>query len=230
MVPVILGIIALALVLWLAKSYVKADPTLLKRYGRKVGGYAAFAVAALLVFRGRIDGALLLAGLGGWLLGIRIPILPWYQGSPSPHTRTLWLDISFGARGAIEGQVINGPFAGRDLSHLTDDDLFILLDKLMTQDPEGYELFKTYLDRRLPRWRETAQGHAHTRERRPGATIPMTEQEAYDVLGLKMGASEEEIREAHRALLRKIHPDHGGTDWLATRINMARDVLLKRHG
>jgi curved DNA-binding protein CbpA len=44
-----------------------------------------------------------------------------------------------------------------------------------------------------------------------------------------MGASEEQIREAHRALLRKLHPDQGGTTWLATRINMARDVLLNRH-
>ena len=228
--PVILGILALALMLWLVKSYVKADPALLKRYGRRLGGYAAFAAAALLVFRGRIDGALLLAGLGGWLLGIRIPILPWYQGAPAPHTRTAWLDLQFGSRGEIDGRVINGPFAGRDFSDLSETDRITLLDRLSSQDPEGYELFKTYLDRNFPRWRETAQGHAHTRERRAGATTPMTEQEAYDVLGLKMGAGEEEIREAHRALLRKIHPDHGGTDWLATRINMARDVLLKRHG
>jgi curved DNA-binding protein CbpA len=57
----------------------------------------------------------------------------------------------------------------------------------------------------------------------------MTEQEAYEVLGIEMGASEDQIREAHRALLRKLHPDQGGTTWLATRINMARDMLLNRH-
>ena len=57
----------------------------------------------------------------------------------------------------------------------------------------------------------------------------MTEQEAHEVLGIEMGASEEQIREAHRALLRKLHPDQGGSTWLATRINMARDVLLNRH-
>jgi hypothetical protein len=229
-VPVILGLLALALVLWLAKSYIKVDPGLLKRYGRKIGGYASFAAAALLVFKGRIDAALLLGGLGGWLLGVKIPILPWYQPNASQQSlRTVWLDLTSASDGAFDGHVIGGPFAGRTLNTLERDDLFRLLNALSDADPAGYNLFQTYLDRRLPGWRETAEGHAHTRQRRTAATTAMTEQEAYEVLGIEMGASEEQIREAHRALLRKLHPDQGGTTWLATRINMARDVLLNRH-
>jgi hypothetical protein len=203
---------------------------MLKRYGRKIGGYASFAAAALLVFKGRIDAALLLGGLGGWLLGVRIPILPWYQPNASQQSlRTAWLDLTNAGDGLFEGQVIGGPFAGRTLNTLEREDLFRLLNALSDADPAGYNLFQTYLDRRLPGWRETAEGHAHSRQRRTAATSAMTEQEAYEVLGIEMGASEDQIREAHRALLRKLHPDQGGTTWLATRINMARDVLLNRH-
>jgi DnaJ homolog subfamily C member 19 len=54
----------------------------------------------------------------------------------------------------------------------------------------------------------------------------MSRAEAYEVLGLKMGASSDEVHAAHRRLMRMAHPDTGGSDWLASRINQARDVLL----
>jgi DnaJ family protein C protein 19 len=57
----------------------------------------------------------------------------------------------------------------------------------------------------------------------------MTVEEAYQVLGLHPGATEAEIREAHHRLMRAAHPDSGGSDWLATRINQARDVQLRRN-
>ncbi len=60
----------------------------------------------------------------------------------------------------------------------------------------------------------------------PPRAGPMTRAEAFEVLGLKPGASEEDIRAAHRRLMLAAHPDHGGSDWLAARVNLARDVLL----
>jgi len=58
----------------------------------------------------------------------------------------------------------------------------------------------------------------------------MTPDEAYQVLGLRPGATEAEIRAAHHRLMRTAHPDSGGSDWLATRINQARDVLIGHAG
>jgi hypothetical protein len=60
----------------------------------------------------------------------------------------------------------------------------------------------------------------------PSSRGGMTREEAYDVLGLAPGATTEQIRAAHRRLMRMAHPDSGGSDWLASRVNQARDLLL----
>jgi hypothetical protein len=60
----------------------------------------------------------------------------------------------------------------------------------------------------------------------PPSSNSMSRAEAYQVLGLPPGATEADIRAAHHRLMRAAHPDSGGSDWLASRINQARDVLL----
>src|SRR5262249_57910128 len=93
-------------------------------------------------------------------------------------------------------------------------------------DDDSRALLTAYLDRREPGWREHAQGDAGARQGAPRRAGKMTEEEAYQVLGLKPGATAEAIAQAHRTLMKKLHPDQGGSTYLATQINAAKEVLL----
>ena len=90
---------------------------------------------------------------------------------------------------------------------------------------------EAYLDWRLPGWRDAAQasaGQAGSSAAGRAKTSRMSAEEAYAVLGIATDASEEEIRHAHRRLMMKMHPDQGGSTYLAARINEAKEVLLRR--
>jgi hypothetical protein len=127
--------------------------------------------------------------------------------------------------GAMRGVILAGPRAGTRLEALDVPTLVALLADI---DEESRALLATYLDRRDPAWREHAQSDAATGQR-SAPRGPMTEQEAYEILGLKSGASAEDIVGAHRALMKRLHPDLGGTNYLAARINEAKDTLLRQH-
>lgn len=126
--------------------------------------------------------------------------------------------------GRLDGTVKAGPLAGRRLSALPVEALLDLLAELRRNDPESANLLEAYLDRREPAWRT----RAHERGRAAGPSAEMDEATAWAVLGLEPGADEEAIRAAHRRLMSRLHPDHGGSEFLARQLNQARDVLLKR--
>jgi hypothetical protein len=138
------------------------------------------------------------------------------------------------ATGALSGTVLAGPLEGRALNSLTRTQCEALWRLCRTDDPDGARLLEPYLDRRFPGWSEAVEADADPRRasggdgrpRRPGA---MSEDEAYEVLGLRKGASRNDVARAHRELMKKLHPDHGGSTDLAARVNEAKEILLRRH-
>ena len=128
--------------------------------------------------------------------------------------------------------MLRGQFAGLRVEELGVGDLLALLRECRAADEEGARLLEAYLDRLHPDWRDeiagwpaASGGAAGSRMRRSG---DVSLDEAYAILGLKPGATPDQIKEAHRRLMVKLHPDHGGSDYLATKINRARDVLLRQ--
>jgi len=235
-VSLILGAAALFLFLWLARSYVKASPALMARYGKQAGGVAAIGVAVLLAVRGRIDIAMPLGFFGAALLGLQGFGVPgWAQRTtttPGAQSRVRSATIEMVMdhdTGGLSGRVLAGPLEGSTLDDLDEAALASLATLCRQADPDGLRLLEAYLDRRFPGRRETAQEDAHPGPSPRAPAGAMTEQEAYEVLGLPAGAGEDEVRRAHRALMKKLHPDQGGSTYLATRVNQAKDVLLNRH-
>ncbi len=138
------------------------------------------------------------------------------------RTKMLLMELDHGT-GRMEGRVLSGRFAGRELSGMTMAELRILHGECAAAGDRSLKLLETYLDRARPGWREAAPGGA----REEGA---MTPERAREILGLGPDADAEAVRAAHRRLMKGVHPDHGGSDWLARQLNEARDVLLKEAG
>jgi hypothetical protein len=226
----LLGLLLLIVILLAGRTFVNADPVKLARIMKRVGGAVVLAAAFGLFVTGKVLLALPLAALGFWLIGKRLP-LPWpgpdmddlwTQRGQRSSVRTAMLEMSLDHdTGATEGRVLAGSYSGRLLSQLSKDELFFLLSECSQRDPQGAQLLRAYMDR-LGIRQEEAAGPASRRAN------GMSVEEAYDVLGLKPGASHEEINQAHRALMKKIHPDQGGSTYLASKINEAKEVLLRQ--
>ncbi|HEV7345328.1 MAG TPA: DnaJ domain-containing protein [Devosia sp.] len=128
--------------------------------------------------------------------------------------------------GAVEGRVIAGEFAGADLMDLGEMDTRLLIAEI-EGDPDSTSLLESWLDANRSGWREYFAGASTAEEETVSEAPPDPDAEAYEILGLKPGASHDEIRAAHRELMKGVHPDHGGSSYLASKINAARDRLLK---
>jgi hypothetical protein len=170
MPTLLIGVLALALTVWLLKSFARSDrrylAMILSRIGRTLGGVLALAAAGFIGVRGDLFVAVPLAVFGLSMLG-------WQPAR---------------------------------------------------------ELVGAYFDRRYVRRDERREDDAAAGRHTPPARAgKMPEQEAYQILGLQPGASADDITRAHRALIKKLHPDQGGSTYLAARVNEAKDVLLRRH-
>jgi hypothetical protein len=224
----------IAFLLWLLlRSLVDAPPKKIIA-GAKIAGAGLGILGALfLLFTGRLWSVLALGSafapalmrfFKSWQIG---------QGGTaqtptedtSVETRLLRMTLDH-ATGAMDGLVREGKMRGRKLSELGLDALLELLAEARLDDPDSAPLLEAFLDRAAPDWRSHGGG---TSGEAPPASNPrggMTRAEAARLLGVAEDADEATIKAAHRRLMMKVHPDHGGTDELAARLNDAKRVLL----
>jgi hypothetical protein len=238
-----LGIVVLAVLLLLIKSVATVDAAMLARLVKGFAIAIVFIGVAYLIVAGR-------AGLIAAALPIGVPILllwlrhrrslagaggTWDAGTrPSGGGRsdveTAFFAMTLDhASGRLDGWIKKSKFAGRRLSELARDEL-LELRREVAGDPDSVSVLEAFLDRAHgPDWRGAGGGAGDQAGSSAGAASSsgaMTRDEAYEVLGLKPGAKESEIRDAHHRLMKKLHPDQGGSDYLAARVNRARDILL----
>jgi hypothetical protein len=234
MSSLLLGAVALVLLLLAGKLLTNVNPRTLVPIVRNAGGVGALAAAGFLATRGLFGYALPLglAGLSllGWLPFGPAGVFQRSQKSPgqASQVRSAFVEMELDHdTGAMRGRILAGQYEGAELDTL---DVATLTGFLPTIDEESRALLMAYLDRREPSWRDHVQGGAAVGS--GGASWnagKMTEQEAYQILGLQSGANADDIGRAHRALMKKLHPDQGGSTYLAARVNEAKDVLLRRH-
>ena len=244
MPTLIAGVVAVLVLYSLLQMFRAANPAVLARGIKIGGGVVSLAVAAFTGIKGELAVAIPLgifgAGLLGWspfggsgLGGIGGSIGGMFGSRTArsagqvSQVRSQFLNMTLDHdSGALTGQIVAGPNAGHSLDEF---DLQQLAAMMTGFDAESVALLESYLDRRFPAWRQNAQGDAAGGQRRTATSGKMTDEEAYQILGLQPGAGRDEIGRAHRTLMKKLHPDQGGSTYLAARINEAKDVLLRRH-
>ena len=147
------------------------------------------------------------------------------SGQSSIQTNHLSATLDHGS-GHIEGKIIEGPHKGWLLSELSIMQLEDLLTHYQAEDEESAELLEAYIDQRR---QQADQNTEQQRTANRAASDQSARAEALAILGLDEGSTEEEVVSAHRSLIQKLHPDRGGNDFLAAKINQAKDILLKKN-
>jgi DnaJ domain len=230
----LVAVVGAVVLILLLRSAARADPARVASLVRWSAAGLGTVALLLLAVSGRLQAlALLVAAL--------LPLLvrtaaAWQRAkaaagpSHGKHSQvqTRWLRMSLDhGSGAMEGEVLEGRFRGRSLGELKLDQLLELLQECRLHDAQGAGLLEAYLDRlHGEHWRETSRGAGGGWRRGSRKGPAMSREEAYQILGLQPGATAEQIRDAHRRLMQKFHPDRDGSTYLAAQINRAKDLLL----
>jgi DnaJ-domain-containing protein 1 len=240
MPTLIAGAVAVIVLYSLLQMFRAANPVVLARAIKIGGGVVALAVAAFTGIKGELAVAIPLglfgAGLLGWSpfgasafgnLGALFGSATRRSPGQASQVRSQFLEMALDHdSGELAGRIVAGPHAGRSLDEFDLDQLAAMIPGF---DAESVALLESYLDRRFPAWRQHAEGDTARGQGRTASSGKMTSEEAYQILGLQSGATAEEIGRAHRALMKKLHPDQGGSTYLAARVNEAKDTLLRTH-
>ncbi len=226
-------IIALIVVfggIWLIRKFAKTTPNQAAGLTRKLAGGGLIALSGLLALRGLSQFAVPLFAVGLGMIGQSSVFpngFPWNKKSAGQKSRVatgiLAMELDHDS-GKMTGRVISGPYKGVSLEEMNSTDLKSLYDHCARASDQSISLLEAWLDRNKPEWRETWTGTDRAKQASTGA---MSRDEALSVLGLKAGATNEDIKNAHRRLMKDFHPDRGGSDYLAAKINQAKDILLQ---
>lgn len=231
---IVLGVLVVIGSVVIYRGLSGASPQTARKVFKWAAAILGLTFLAYLMIMGRVGTAL-------WILGLTLPFLMRWRAfknmaknwrGPTPgqasDIETAYLRMRLDHdTGELDGTVLDGTFRGRQLSELTPPDLMSLLQECRVDDPQSVPILESYLDRvHGAEWRggEGPGGESQSGAARSGRA--MSVEEAYEILGLQPGAGKEEIREAHRKLMLKNHPDHGGSTYLAARINQAKELLL----
>ena len=236
MAYIVLGVLVVVGLAVMIRGLSGADPRMVRRVFKWTAIIIGIAVLAYLMIMGRLVTAL-------WILGATLPLMMRWRAlknmaknwrGPTPgqasDIETAYLRMRLDHdTGELDGTVLDGPSRGRQLSELAPEDLMALLQECRVNDPQSVPILESYLDRvHGAEWRggEEATGAGGRASGAAAGGRGMSVEEAYDVLGLHSGAGKDEIREAHRKLMLKNHPDHGGSTYIAAKLNQAKEMLL----
>lgn len=234
--PILLGVAALGVILLIIRGLAYADAKVLIRIFRYAGAAGLGVFTVLLAVTGRMGPALFLGSMAwglatgghvwphGWPYYSRGPSRRQSSSGGTSSVRAAWVQMELDHdSGEMHGTILKGAHAGKSLDQLSREDLTDLYIEASADDAESGRLLEAYLDRLIgPEWRNEARQHA-SEDRGHGS---MSRDEALKILGLHDDASQDDIRAAHRRLMLQNHPDKGGSDYLAAKINQARDTLL----
>lgn len=191
------------------------------------GPLILIAVGGLLTLfrRGMIGMPLIFIGLSWWRHNhANRPVA--YSGGRKSTVRSTSLEMELDHdTGEIDGTVLTGRLKGVRLSSLNEEEILSLY-KDFCSDADSVSLLESFLDRYHPSWHENFHHDSYREQNRASGFKSMSKEEAFQILGVEPNASQEEIHQAWRRLIKGVHPDHGGSAFLTAKINAARDVLL----
>ena len=238
---ILFGLIFLLIAYMAANLFVKLDAKVLARRAKPVGITLAVLAGLFFFLTGRFDLARRVLAAAFAFLGRGSPFSGWSRGpadmfdtdrGPSGQTsrvKTRMIEMLLDHEsGSMEGRVIDGQFRGMRISDLDKAQLALLHDECIHAGDQSSAVLEAFLDRSHPDWRtDPAFSNRQTSgERSGGGGGKMTVEEALEVLGLEPGAGRDDVVKAHRRLMKQYHPDQGGSDYLASKINEAKDILL----
>lgn len=253
-----LGVGLLAALLLAARWFANADPKVLVQVAKWVGVPLLGGLVIFLAVTGRLAAALMLAPVAiPWIMRLRSAATTAKNKSRMSNqtsggasgqsseveTRILSMSLDHDS-GEMSGIVKDGPFKGRELSTMALPELVDLLNYCLINDQQSAKVLETYLDRTHEDWRLNVRpagggaggesgggwgGNGNSGGRSASPSAAMTRDECYKILGLESGASAQEIKAAYHRLMSVLHPDKGGSTYLAAKLNEAKDILLQGH-